>query len=191
MKQLPMVREIKDGERLMISASCPLGMANYFHLVASASAITFIKTYTKWRENPEIELSFPIQSAVWMTEGIFRLLAPQTEGGVAGDVFAVEQEFDALRLRIRRSFNCDGPGELGFTFFRCRHVPGREWAGFPRFVLSDRLLFNSGFYPALRQLAIEVARSHQLPEPLSATATLRPLWMGSSPADTPPPETEE
>lgn len=184
-------RRISQEEHLLLSVRCPRGTENAYHLVASATEVILVGTYPQWKDNLESELAFPIESTVWMTNAIFRLLVSADQGGIGGDVLAIEEHFDGLRLRIRRSFNCDGPNELGFTLFRCLHVPGKEWAGFPSFSFSDRLLFNSGFYPALRQLAIEMAKSHHLPEPLPGTATLRPLWMGASPADTPSPEADE
>ncbi len=93
-------------------------------------------------------------------------------------------------IRLRRSQNCSWPGELGFTLMNGSLDENEKKNLSQDFQLSDRLLFNAGFYPALRQLAIDVAARYGLAPPLPETATLRPLWMGRTPAETPPPAQE-
>ena len=182
------VRPIGPDETLVFSQKEMLGSASYDHVVVGPGQVFFIGTIPALSPPFEEVLPVPRDAVVWIVDTICALLLPSAVGGIPDDVFAVNLDRQDAPLRLRRSAQIGGPGEQGFTLFH-RGMRGAG-AGFLSTAWSDRLLFDGGLYPCLRQLASEWSTARNQPGPRKEAFEIRPNWMGRSPAETPPPAQE-
>ena len=181
-----MLKIMAEDERLEFRRAYPAKFPSYYHVLAGADNLQFIFSIPTLVPAYEHVLVVPLSASVWIVDTVCSLLQPSAIGGVPDDVFAINLDRDDAPLRLRRSMQIGGPGEQGFTLFH-RGMREAHGVGFLSTAWSDRLLFDDGLFLCLVRIANEWAKAHGQPGPRPAVGTIRPNWMGRSPAETPPP----
>ena len=179
-----MLRDLASDEKVVFTKTYSAQYTSYDHVIVGPEILCFIRSVPTFRPPFEEVIIVPLEVCIWIVDTIFSLLVSPTKGGVQDDVFAVNLEREDAPLRLRRSAQVSGPGEQGFTLFH-RGMPLR--VGFLSTSWADRTLFDEGLFPVLVRVASEWAVAHGQPGPRREVATIRPNWMGKTPADTPPP----
>ena len=173
-----------QNERIVFSQRNPLDDSEEASLVESSSGIKFIQTIKKLKD--EYIFFLPRLAIPWVVEVIFRSLAPAKDGGFPDDEMGHGKEIDGVMVRIRRTPNCGAPDEMGFTIIICAKDNERIAGRFPTIQLNDRLLFDSGLYRVLHSVYTRTEGINPFGRFAALAATIRPNWMGSTPAETPP-----
>ena len=182
-----MLRELESDEQVVFTKIYPAQYTSYDHVILGPQILCFMWSVPTLQPPYEKVMIVPRDTCIWIVDTICALLVPQSMGGVSDDVFAVNLERSDAPLRLRRSAQIGGPGEQGFTLFH-RGMPHR--VGFLSTAWSDRVLFDEGLFPVLVRIASEWAKVHGQSGPRPEAETIRPNWMGRSPAETPPPASE-
>lgn len=179
-----MMKQLEHDEQIVFTKALPSKYTSYHHVIAAPDRVLFVSSFPNYPDPFEYIMPVPIEAGIWIVDTMCALLLPHAMGGVHDDVLAVNLDSQSAPLRLRRSAQVSGPGEPGFTLFH-RGMP--EPGGFASKAFADRTLFDEGLYPVLVRVASKWALAHGQPGPRKETATIRPNWMGKTPADTPPP----
>ena len=181
---VPLQRQQSAAESVIFTRRSMMGISACDRLITSPSRLFIVHTLRDARYGSEAVIEAGLDAAIWMVDAITALLPPLSQGGTASDTFRIDRT-SGDKLSIRRTASVEGEGDTGFTLMDKGSAPGL--GGFPSIAWSDRLLFDGGLFAALRQLGQTWALAHGQPGPRQEAYTIRPNWMGKTPAETPPP----